>query len=142
MKTIKTSFTLWCIILGICLILIYSCHKKDDTSGPVIDITMVSIPAGTFLMGSPTSEVSRDADEAQYSVTLSAFRMSKYEITNAQFALFLNAKKVSSNGLCSTGTFPSQPLVYQSAGSIDWGLHYTGGKWVPVAGYENHPAIF
>lgn len=142
MKTSTTSYILPCIILGMCLFLSFSCHKKDDPSGPVIDITMVNIPAGTFLMGSPTSEVSRDADEAQYSVTLSAFRMSKYEITNAQFATFLNAKNIGNNGLYLAGSFPTQPLVYASSGNIDWGLHYTGGKWVPVTGYENYPAIF
>ena len=142
MKTKATSLILPLMILGICLILIYSCHKKDDPSGLVIDITMVSIPAGTFSMGSSNGEVSRDVDETQYTVTLSAFRMSKYEITNAQFAIFLNAKNIGSNGLYTAGSYPTQPLVYASSGSLDWGLHYTGGKWVPVAGYENYPAIF
>ncbi len=36
-------------------------------------------------MGSPSSEVGRDDDETQHQVTLSAFRMSKHEITVAQF---------------------------------------------------------
>ena len=130
------------IILGLCLSLIYSCHKNDDTEGSLPDITMVSIPAGTFTMGSPLGEVSRDQDETQYSVTLSAFRMSKYEITNAQFAVFLNARKIGSDGLYAAGSFPTQALVYASSGNIDWGLHYVGGQWVPVVGYENHPAIF
>jgi formylglycine-generating enzyme len=142
MKTKKTSFIFQGIILGICLIIINSCHKKDDPAGPVIDIAMANIPGGTFNMGSPNDEVSRDADETQYTVTLSAFRMSKYEITNAQFAVFLNAKNIGSNGLYTSGSFPTQPLVYASSGNIDWGLHYTGGKWVPVAGYEDFPAIF
>jgi formylglycine-generating enzyme required for sulfatase activity len=33
-------------------------------------------------------------------------------------------------------------LIYASSGNLDWGLHYISGKWVPVAGYENHPVIF
>jgi formylglycine-generating enzyme required for sulfatase activity len=103
---------------------------------------MVSIPAGTFTMGSPTGEVSRDLDETQYTVTLDAFRISKYEITNAQFAIFLNAKSIGSNGLYAAGAYPAQPLIYASSGNLDWGLHYISGKWVPVAGYENHPVIF
>lgn len=113
------------------------------TSKPVapIAIQMVSIPAGTFTMGSPSTEVSRSSNETQYSVTLSAFKMSKYEITNAQYAAFLNAKGIGSDGLYAAGAYPTRALIYASSGSYDWGLHYTGSQWVPVAGYENHPVI-
>jgi formylglycine-generating enzyme required for sulfatase activity len=48
-------------------------------------IDMVSIPAGTFTMGSPTSEANRDSDETQHSVTLSAFYMGKYQVTQEQY---------------------------------------------------------
>ena len=119
-----------------------SCHKKDDPKDSIPNITMVNIPAGTFTMGSSNAELNRDADETQFSVTISAFRMSKYEITNEQFATFLNSKSIGSDGLYKAGSFPTQPLVYASTGTIDWGLHFTGGKWVPVAGFENYPAIF
>jgi len=104
-------------------------------------ITTSSIPAGTFTMGSPTTEVNRYSDETQHSVTLTAFRMSKYEITNAQFSAFLNAKSIVSNGLYVAGAYPTQALIYASSGSYDWGLHYSGSQWVSVAGYENAPVI-
>lgn len=54
-------------------------------------IAWVSIPAGTFTMGSPTSEVDRGSDETQHQVTLSAFKMSKYEVTFEQYDLFCEA---------------------------------------------------
>jgi sulfatase modifying factor 1 len=54
-------------------------------------IEWVSIPAGTFTMGSPTSEVDRGSDETQHQVTLSAFKMSKYEVTFEQYDLFCDA---------------------------------------------------
>jgi formylglycine-generating enzyme required for sulfatase activity len=54
-------------------------------------IAWVSIPAGTFTMGSPTSEVGRSSDETQHQVTLSAFKMSKYEVTFEQYDLFCDA---------------------------------------------------
>ncbi len=54
-------------------------------------IVWVSIPAGTFTMGSPTSEVDRSSDETQHQVTLSAFKMSKYEVTFEQYDLFCDA---------------------------------------------------
>ena len=105
-------------------------------------VNTVLIPAGTFTMGSPTNELYREIDETQYQVTLSAFRMSKYEITNAQYAAFLNAKSIGSNGLYTSGAYPTQALIYVSNVSYDWGLHYTSGQWVPVSGYENHPLIY
>lgn len=114
----------------------YQFTTKNSTN-----IQTALIPAGTFTMGSPLSEVNRNSNEAQHSVTLSAFRMSKYEITNAQYAAFLNAKSIGSNGLYSAGAYPTQTLIFASSGSSDWGLHYTGSQWTPVTGYENAPVI-
>lgn len=51
----------------------------------------VSIPAGSFTMGSPTTEVDRSSDETQHSVRLSAFKMSKYEVTFEQYDKFCEA---------------------------------------------------
>ncbi|MDD5184467.1 MAG: SUMF1/EgtB/PvdO family nonheme iron enzyme [Paludibacter sp.] len=95
-----------------------------------------AIPAGTFTMGSPETEVNRYSEETQHQVTLTAFRMSKYEITNAQYAAFLNAKSIGRNGLYAAGAYPTQALIY--ATSL-WGLTYIGTQWVPVTGSENAP---
>jgi formylglycine-generating enzyme required for sulfatase activity len=105
--------------------------------------SMVSIPGGTFTMGSPETEVNRIIYETQHEVTLSAFKMSKYEITNAQYALFLNTKKIGSNGKYEAGTYPTQTLIYATDdGTVDdWGLIYNGCQWVPLAGFENHPVV-
>jgi formylglycine-generating enzyme required for sulfatase activity/type II secretory pathway pseudopilin PulG len=47
---------------------------------------MVKIPAGTFVMGSPTTEKERFADENQHAVTLAKdFYMSKYEVTQREY---------------------------------------------------------
>jgi formylglycine-generating enzyme required for sulfatase activity len=46
----------------------------------------ISVPAGTFLMGSPSNEYCRDDDETQHSVTVTgSFEMAKTEVTQAQF---------------------------------------------------------
>ena len=98
-----------------------------------------AIPAGTFTMGSPTTEVNRSSDETQHSVTLTAFRMSKYEITNTQYAAFLNAKSIGSDGIWAAApVYPTQALIYANT---SWGLTYSGSQWVPVTGYENAPVI-
>ena len=54
-------------------------------------IEWASIPAGTFTMGSPASEVDRTSNETQHQVTMSAFKMSKYETTFEQYDMFCEA---------------------------------------------------
>ena len=56
---------------------------------PIIEWS--EIPADTFIMGSPLTEFNRNADEIQHEVILSAFKMSKYEITFEQYDLFCAA---------------------------------------------------
>ncbi|MBP7102193.1 MAG: formylglycine-generating enzyme family protein [Bacteroidales bacterium] len=113
--------------------------KEKEYTKPKIQ--WVAIPGGTFTMGSPYDQANREDDEIPHQVTLSAFKMSKYEITNAQYAAFLNAKNIGSDGKFAAGAFPTQVLIYESSSVYDWGLHYADGQWVPVAGYENHPVI-
>lgn len=110
-------------------------------TNPELNIATVNIPAGTFTMGSPKGEVNHESNETQYQVTLSTFEMSKYEITNAQFAAFLNVNSIGSNGLYSAGAYPDKALIYESTDGSNFGLHYTSGQWVTAAGYENHPVI-
>ncbi len=56
---------------------------------PIIE--WINIPAGTFTMGSLTNEAYRDENETQHEVTMSAFKMSKFEITFEQFDLFCDS---------------------------------------------------
>ena len=46
---------------------------------------MVRINGGTFTMGSPTNEVNSNDDEIQRQVTISAFWMGKYEVTQKEY---------------------------------------------------------
>jgi formylglycine-generating enzyme required for sulfatase activity len=51
-----------------------------------VEIQMVSVPGGTFLMGSPLSETGRDQDEGpQNEANVQSFRIGKYEVTQAQY---------------------------------------------------------
>jgi formylglycine-generating enzyme required for sulfatase activity len=119
------------------------CKKNsNDTdtgggSGP-LNIETLLIPAGTFSMGSPTSEPLREPDEEQHQVTLSAFRMSKYEISNALYSTFLNARSIGSNGIYAAGAYPSEVLVFPNS---TFGLVWSGTQWQPVAGKENFPVV-
>ncbi|HPN31528.1 MAG TPA: formylglycine-generating enzyme family protein [bacterium] len=95
-------------------------------------IDFVSIPAGTFTMGGNTPA----SASPSRSVTLTTpFQMSKYEITNEQYAAFLNAYKQST---VKSGQYAGQIMIYSHS---DWGVVQNGSQWVPAAGKEKFPAI-
>lgn len=128
MKTIPKQLIILLSIMTGMMNMTTSCTKETDNETVIINgVSTALIPAGTFMMGSPTTEVNRNPDEIQHQVTLSAFRMSKYEITNAQYAAFMNAK----------GIDRTQALTYSKR---SWGgLTFSGSQWVPTAGYETSP---
>jgi formylglycine-generating enzyme required for sulfatase activity len=95
------------------------------------------IPAGTFRMGSPLDEVNRSANEYPHEVTLTEdFYMSKYEITNTQYAAFLNATGVDDTGQ-GTVDGSTRTLIGANAAGVEW----SGTDWQPASGRENHPVI-
>ncbi|MDR1096993.1 MAG: formylglycine-generating enzyme family protein [Tannerella sp.] len=107
-------------------------------------IETVLIPKGTFLMGSSAVGIGvpgTESNERQHRVTLTKdYYMSKYPITNAQYAGFLNHAGVDDTGI-KADIQDGQILIEASSGDYDWGLHYNGNRWEPAAGYENHPVI-
>ena len=78
----------------------------------------VRIVAGTFMMGSPATELGRDGDEVLHQVTLTrGFHMMEHEVTQAQWeALMGNNPSQNNNGSC-----PQCPVDY-----VNWweALHY------------------
>ncbi len=63
----------------------------DDMDSSVLDICMVLVQAGSFLMGSPESEVGRNASEIQHQVTLTHdFYIGPFEVTQAQFVRYMD----------------------------------------------------
>ncbi len=67
-------------------------ERRVVTSNAIntIAANMITINGGSFLMGSPESEVKRQPDEAQHMINVDAFMISRYEVTRAQFAAFVN----------------------------------------------------
>ena len=99
-----------------------------DESG----VEWVFVQGGTFQMGSTDG----DGDEKPiHSVTLNDFYMGKTEVTNAQFAAFLN--KYGSDKVKS-GEYAGQTMIYEH----DWGVKKSGGRWQAATGYENHPVVY
>ena len=54
--------------------------------GEAIDLDMILVPGGTFIMGSPDDEPERSNNESpQHEVTVSSFFMGRYPVTQAQW---------------------------------------------------------
>lgn len=86
---------------------------------------MVLIPAGEFSMG-PNYEM------PAHTVYLDAYYIDKYEVTNAQYATFLNeyGKNEDAAGHKLLAIDGSDCLIEK-----------VGGTYQPKSGYENHPVI-
>ena len=104
-------------------------------SGIDLDIEMVTVSGGTFDMGC-TSEQSncRDIETPAHTVTVDDFEMSKYEITNQQYADFMNEIGANSDGSYN-GT------EYLDMDAIDIQINYSDGQFVAESGKENYPVI-
>lgn len=73
----------------------------QEIGGTDLEIEMLAIPGGTFMMGSPENEELRYEDEGPvHEVKIDAFWMAKYEVTWELYNLFVNRSiddKVSPN---------------------------------------------
>jgi formylglycine-generating enzyme required for sulfatase activity len=149
------------VAVGSTTITVATANGKTADCEVTVDyiVETVLIPAGTFLMGSsdgsntgsgmPNVDVNATPDEPnripyfeqQHRVTLTKdYYMSRYEITNAQYAAFLNDAGVGSNGK-KPDIQDGQTLISIS-GSYNWCLRWSGNRWESIVGYANHPAIF
>jgi len=76
-------------------------------------ITFVQIPGGTFTMGSPTNEPNRSINETQHDVTLSSFRIGKYQITQKQYQAVMGSLPTNLPS-SSYGVGDNYPVYYVS----------------------------
>jgi eukaryotic-like serine/threonine-protein kinase len=103
----------------------------DSTKvNPVDGSVMVYVPAGEFLMGSENADA--DDDEApEHTVYLDAYWLYKHEVTNAQYADFLNEESNQTEG----------GVTWLDGDDEDVRIQQTGGAWVPGEGYGHHPVV-
>ena len=71
----------------------------SERIGPNIEIEMVSLPGKEgFMMGSPKSDSDREDDEELHPVTVPAFSIGKYEITQAQWGALMGSNPSRNRG--------------------------------------------
>ncbi len=73
---------------------------------------MVRIPAGTYSIGSPNQHsLANRAAMPAHTVTIRAFKIDRTEVTNAQFAEFMNALPVKPIGAALGGKVTSANIA-------------------------------
>ena len=83
-----------------------------------ISLELVQIPAGTFLMGSPKDEPQRNSDESpQQEVTLPAFFMGRYPITQAQWRVVAGLRQVNQELTSDPSSFTGENHPVES---VSW----------------------
>ncbi|MCC7495585.1 MAG: SUMF1/EgtB/PvdO family nonheme iron enzyme [Fimbriimonadaceae bacterium] len=89
------------------------------------------VPAGPFTMGSPTGTSATDESPSRR-IQLAAYRIHRYEVSNRQYATFLNSRR------------PTQPELQRW---IDLGegeqtrIQRLAGRYTVVSGWEQHPVV-
>jgi formylglycine-generating enzyme required for sulfatase activity len=104
----------------------------DTWVRPVDEMVMVYVPGGTFLMGSDVNDPDAESDEhPPHRVTLDRFWIDQTEVTNAQFATFLNERNnQKEGGVTWLDLEPEFCLIER----VD-------GEYRPKSGYADHPVI-
>jgi sulfatase modifying factor 1 len=98
---------------------------------------MVAIPGGTFEMGDHAGVGSAN-EQPVHSVTLNAFLMDKYEVSNTKFADYLNNSNVSVSGTDVYQVGGSAQII----GTLLNGLNYNGTTFAIDAGKDNRPVVW
>lgn len=83
------------IIVGVISGLIYVMNKQDEngnetnnlgsTNNAELTNDLILINGGTYLMGSPETEMQRETDEVQHEVKVSDFYIGRYEVTQKEY---------------------------------------------------------
>ena len=114
-------------------------YEKCSKCGKLNKIEWAVIPAGNFIMGSPETEVNSKENETQHEVTLSAFKISKHQITIGQFKSFVDATGYVTDAEKGIAQVWSGTKLEQNSG-INWKCDEQG-KQRPLNEY-NHPVTY
>ncbi len=113
------------------------CGAATPTPGPGSTWTnpkdgmeYVFVPAGDFTMGTASNDPDAKYGETpQHQVFLDAYWLAKYEVTNSQYAQFLNEKGNQIEG----------GVAWFDADSAQAKIVYQNGVWQAKSGWEKHP---
>lgn len=97
----------------------------------------VHIKGGTFLMGSPETEVGRQDDETQHLVRVSDFYMMDTPVTLRQFEAFITATGYKTDADKAGGSRAWNGKNWEDKRGVNWRCDLNGG----IQKDKNHPVI-
>ena len=104
----------------------------DTWVRPVDEMVMVYVPGGTFLMGSDVNDPDAESDERPpHRITLDRFWIDQTEVTNAQFATFLNERNNQEEGGVTWLDLEDKFCL----------IEHVRGEYRPKSGYTDHPVV-
>ncbi|MFO7536589.1 MAG: SUMF1/EgtB/PvdO family nonheme iron enzyme [Chloroflexota bacterium] len=115
--------------------------------GPPPEITrqsdqmiMVYIPPGTFIRGADEDDLMADTDERpQHEITLDGFYIDKYEVSVAQFVVFLNRRGGLTQECNSFSCALPRLRVGATSYLVEQDLSSGEIQYIPLTGYANYP---
>lgn len=110
-------------------------NGTTTSGGPPSDIEWITIPAGDFVMGCNIGVESCSSWESpKHTVTLSEYKIQKYEVTNAQYKACVdaavcaapsNSKSYTRSSYYGNATYYNYPVIY-----VDWSQARTYCNWI------------
>ncbi|XP_054585925.1 formylglycine-generating enzyme isoform X1 [Eptesicus fuscus] len=104
---------------------------------PPAPAKMASIPAGVFTMGTDDPQIKQDGEAPARRVTVDAFYMDTYEVSNADFERFVNATGYLTEAEKFGDSFVFEGLlseqvkagIQQAVAAAPWWLPVKGASW-------------
>ena len=128
--------------------------ELPTSSGPSAKQTFVSIPAGSFLMGSEESAYPADGEGPVREVSLNAFEISPTAVTNTEFAEFVAAtgwlteSEREDSSFVFGGLLPDDFPPTQGVASAPWWRLVLGANWrhpegsqSTIENRQDHPVV-
>jgi sulfatase modifying factor 1 len=99
------------------------------------ELQMIDVEGGPFTMGCTAEQTNCfDQELPAHDVSVSSFQLSKHEITNHQYAQFLNQIEASENGVINDVEY-----IHMNAETCQ--ISYRNEEFIAKSGYENYPVV-
>ncbi|XP_046281629.1 formylglycine-generating enzyme isoform X1 [Marmota monax] len=123
---------------------------------PLPPAKMVPIPAGVFTMGTDDPQIKQDGEAPARRVTVDAFYMDVYEVSNAEFEKFVNSTGYLTEAEKFGDSFVFEGMlseqvktgIQQAVAAAPWWLPVKGANWRHPEGPDstvlhrpNHPVL-
>jgi formylglycine-generating enzyme required for sulfatase activity len=120
--------------------------KFPKVSKPACYERMVSIPGGSFIMGTEDKK-SWSSERPAHQVNVDAFKIDYYEVTNEQYVNFLNKAYASNEILVEDGVvqmvLDSSKIICRTTEAAPMSqIEFNGQSFYPRRGKEYFPVIF